>query len=198
MSPFEAFFGDLDAAWKAPPERLRLQIIGSVALMLQSPYQRGTNDGDVLETTALDADIQTRLLALAGRDTQIHKRNQLYLDIVPNGIPFLPQQPTWHPAPTLAHLVHFEILLLDITDVVVSKLMRYIARDVADIDAMIDRDLVPHSLFVDRFRAAVDALSLDSRSDDLPKIVGRFHQVERDMFGVPETPIDLPSWIGNG
>ena len=198
MSQFETFFAELDSAWTAPPDRLRLPIIGSVALMLQTAHRRATNDGDVLETTGLDPDIQARLLALAGRGTEIHKRNRLYLDIVRNGVPFLPQQPTWHPATSLGHVVHFEIVLLDITDVVVSKLIRYIARDVADIDAMISLDLVPHRLFVDRFRAAVAAIEMDSRSDDLPKIVERFHQVERDMFGIPETPIDLPSWIGNG
>jgi hypothetical protein len=198
MSQLEAFFADLDAAWPGPPERIRLPVIGSVALMLQTSYRRGTNDGDVLETPALDADIQARLLALAGRDTAIHKRNRLYLDIVRNGVPFLPQQPSWRTATSLSHLIHFEIVLLDITDVVVSKLIRFIARDVADIKEMIERDLVSHEQFVARFRAAADALGMDSRSDDLPRIIASFHQVERDMFAAPETPIDLPSWIGNG
>lgn len=79
VPPIEQLFADLDAAWKAPPERLRLPVIGSMALMLQTSYTRGTNDGDVLETASLDAEIKTRLLALAGPGTDIHRRNRLYL-----------------------------------------------------------------------------------------------------------------------
>src|SRR5688572_7815947 len=169
MLSIEQFFADLDAAWTPPPDRLRLPIIGSIALMLQTSYERGTNDGDVLETAALDIDIKARLLALAGPGTDIHRRNRLYLDIVLNGIPFLPQQPEWQPASALDHLVHFEVVVLDATDVVVSKLKRFIARDVEDLGAMIDRDVVSHRLLVERFRSAVDAWSMDARADDLPK-----------------------------
>jgi hypothetical protein len=191
-------FSEIDTGWVPPPARVCLPIIGSVALMLQTSYRRGTNDGDVLETAALDTSIQSRLLELAGRDTRIHHRTRLYLDIVGNGIPFLPQQPIWHRATILDSLVHLDVVLLDVTDVVVSKLKRFIARDVDDIRAMVDRNTVPHATLVDRFRAAVDAWAMDARADDLPKLVKRLHQVERDLFDVPETPIELPSWIGRG
>ena len=30
---------------------------------------------------------------------------------------------------------------------------------------------------------------------DLPRIVANLHRVERDMLGVDETDIELPSWI---
>jgi hypothetical protein len=41
----ERFFSELDAAWRWPAhEKLRLRIIGSAALMLQSSYVRGTKD----------------------------------------------------------------------------------------------------------------------------------------------------------
>jgi hypothetical protein len=81
MAQLEAFFSEIDTAWVPPPARIRLPIIGSVALMLQSSYRRGTNDGDVLETAALDTAIQSRLLELAGNGTSIHRRTRLYLDI---------------------------------------------------------------------------------------------------------------------
>jgi hypothetical protein len=194
----EPFFAELDAGWTPPPERVRLPIIGSTALMLQTSYQRGTKDSDVLETTGLATEIQERLLGLAGPDTSIQARHRIYLDIVRNGIPFLPQVPTWHPVRALAALAHFEVVVLDVTDVVVSKLKRYIARDVEDIQAMVERDLVPHALLIDRFRAAVEAFSMDARADDLPKFVRHLNQVERDLFAVDETPIELPAWIGNG
>ena len=40
-------------------------------------------------------------------------------------------------------------------------------------------------------RPAIDYCRGQAFSDDYPKIVGRFHQVERDIFLVAETHIDL-------
>jgi hypothetical protein len=80
-------------------------------------------------------------------------------------------------------------------DVVVSKLKRFHANDRADIAAMVDRELVPHDLLVDRFRSAVDAFSFDARAPDLPRYVANLHLVERDYFGVDETEIELPPYI---
>lgn len=60
---------------------------------------------------------------------------------------------------------------------------------------MVDGGHVPHDVFVERFRGAVDLFAHDARADDLPKIIARFHRVERDYLGVDETEIELPSWI---
>jgi hypothetical protein len=43
-------------------------------------------------------------------------------------------------------LAHFRIEVLDVVDVVVSKLKRFHANDLRDIEAMVDRDLVPHTV----------------------------------------------------
>jgi hypothetical protein len=199
VTSIEAFFAELDASWRDPPARVSLHVVGSTALKLQTPYLRATNDSDVLETAALAPEICARLRQLAGHGSAIHTRRKLYLDIVANGLPFLPQVPLWRPAPGLSHLVHFEVVVLDVVDVAVSKLKRFIARDVADIDAMVDLDVVPHDVFVERFRLAVEYFSYDARADDLPRYVANFHQIERDSYGVVvETTIELPSWIGNG
>jgi hypothetical protein len=68
----EAFFREIDARWTARHvTRIRLPIIGSAALLLQTDYERGTKDGDVLRTPSLSADAQEQLLALAGRGTRL-------------------------------------------------------------------------------------------------------------------------------
>jgi hypothetical protein len=92
-------------------------------------------------------------------------------------------------------LDHLELRVLDVVDVVVSKLKRYHANDQSDIDAKIDLGLVPHERLVERFRAAFDVFSGDARAEDLPKYVANLHRVERDMLVVTETEIELPSWI---
>src|SRR5262245_52761944 len=112
--------------------------------MLQAHYERGTKDSDVLETPDLTAEIKDQLIRLAGAGTALHQRWRLYLEIVRNGIPFLPVAPCWHPVSALnAKLVHLELWVLDVVDVVVSKLKRFSANDQVDIDAMIQRELVP-------------------------------------------------------
>ncbi len=199
MQVIRDFFLEIDRSWpqlQADGRKVRLSIIGSGALMLQASYERGTKDSDVFETVDLTGEVKERLRALAGPGTALHARRNLYVDIVSNGIPFLPHAPIWHLAPEINEvLAHFELRVLDVVDVVVSKLKRFNANDHSDIDAMIERDLVPHARLIERFRAAVDEFSTDARAEDLPKYVANLHRVERDMLAVPETEIELPSWI---
>jgi len=197
VSAIEYFFREVDALWEWPAdEKMRLCIIGSTALMLQADYERGTKDSDVLQTSDLSSETKQRLLNLAGRDTEIHKRRRLYIDVVSGGPPFLPQRPDWNPLADLsAQLQHFELLVLSIVDVVVSKLKRFSANDISDIEAMIAQDLVPHDMLIERFNLAVNMAAYDARAEDLYKYVENLHQVERDMLTVPESNIELPSWV---
>lgn len=193
----EDFFAEIDAAWRWPqPAKLRLSVIGSAALMMQFDYRRPTNDGDVLETLDLTQTIREQLLTLAGKGTELHRRRGMYLDVVANGIPFLAHTPRWRPlAEPSQRLSHFELVALDVVDVVVSKLKRFHGNDRRDVSSMIERGLIAHDVLVARFRSAVDIFAYDARADDLPAIVRNFHTVERDFLLVPETEIALPSWI---
>jgi len=189
-------FRDLDARWGTPPPaKIRLRIIGSSALMLQTDYERGTADSDVLETGDLSVGIKKRMLDLAGEGTTLHQRHRIYIQIVPSGIPFLPQVALYHPLAALnAELRNFDLEVLDVVDVVVAKLKRFHAADRGDIDAMVKEGLVPHERLVARFRAAVDYFSGDARASDLPKYVTNLHVVERDYLGAAETDVELPEW----
>lgn len=195
--PFRSFFQDIDLCWGTPrEEKLRLRVIGSTALMLQTDYLRGTKDSDILETTELATEDKRRLLELAGKESNVAKQYRMYLEIVPNGLPFLPQSPLWHPLPDLSPLFnHITIEVLDVVDVVVSKLKRFSASDADDVCAMTDKGLVEHSRLIARFLSAVDVYGIDARADDLPKYVRHLHRVERDFLAVPETRIELPAWV---
>jgi hypothetical protein len=90
--------------------------------MLQARYERGTKDSDVFETIDLTDEDKQRLRTLAGPGTALHDRRRLYIDIVSNGLPFLPQGPIWHLLPKInGELQHLELVVLDVVDVVVSK-----------------------------------------------------------------------------
>lgn len=196
MELIKDFFTELDRLWRPEPaERIQLRIIGSAALMLQAGYERGTKDSDILETAALIGPVGEKLLALAGKKSDLSKVYGIYLDIVAGGIPFLPIKPVFNALPVIGSLKNFEITALDITDVAVSKLKRFTSNDAADIRAVVEKGLISHALLVNRFRAAVDAYSTDARAEDLPRYVKNLHTVERDFLEVAESEIDLPGWL---
>jgi hypothetical protein len=195
MRAIEDFLREIDARWEpATTRRMPLRIIGAAALMLQADYERATTDSDVLESADLDRHTQSQLLRLAGPDSALQTRHGMYIQIVQSGIPFLPQVPNWRAVTILEDLVHFEVMVLDVVDVVVSKLKRFHLRDQEHIAAMIDRRLVAHDVLVDRFGQAVEWFKWDARAEEVPKYCENLNQVERDLLGVDETEFDL-SWI---
>src|SRR5690349_15668370 len=98
--------------------------------MLQSDYSRITKDSDVLETADLSDAIREQLERLAGRGSPLYHRHRMYLDLVSQFLPFLPEEPHWVPVSGLdGRLTHLQVEALGITDVVVSKLYRFIAND---------------------------------------------------------------------
>ncbi len=194
MKHVERFLRELAKGWEHP-SKPTLCLIGSTALMLRAQYERGTKDSDILETAELDHETRQQLLALGGRNSKIADRWRLYLEVVPPGLPFLPQAPRWHPVEIEGAPDTLRFKALDVVDVVVSKLARFNPNDRSDVSAMVERDLVPHGLFLERFRSAVDVFSCDARAEDLPRYVRNLQEVERDMLGVNESEIDLPGWI---
>lgn len=196
MALIREFFADIDAEWKQiGAEPIELQIIGSAALMLQVDYERATKDGDVLETTSVTPAVKGQLISIAGRGTEIHKRRRIYVDVVINGLPFLPHKAVFHSVRHL-EMKHFKASALDITDTVVSKIKRLNNDDLTDIKAMADRRLLDHAKLIDRFNAAVDRFSMDARAEELPKYVANLNRIERDFLGVKPTRIELPDWMG--
>jgi hypothetical protein len=123
MQRVKDFFSEIDQQWPhGAPNKVRLHVIGSGALMLQTNYQRGTNDSDILAMTDLAAETQQHLRQLAGVNSELAARRRMYIDIVANGIPFLPHPPTWHAIDELNRtLTRLEIFALDVVDVVVAS-----------------------------------------------------------------------------
>lgn len=195
MAPIKEFLVEIDAKWKPlGGEPFPLQVIGSAALMLQTDFVRGTKDGDVLESSDGNPGIKEQLEALAGRNTDLHLRHRLYIDVVKEAILFLPPKPVFLPLAKVP-LKNFRLEVLDITDVVLSKLKRLNADDLGDTRAMSARGLIDHPRLVARFRAATDWFGMDARANQLPRTLKNLHTVEREILGVPLSDIELPeSW----
>ncbi len=196
MKVIEKYFRELDHEWKSGQEgKITLFVIGSGALFLQTDYERGTKDSDVLETPEISPDVSKRLRALAGRGSPLFKKYRVFLDIVRRPIPFLPQMPIFHPVPGFKNFKNFEIKVLDIVDVVVSKLKPFRPQDKKDIEFLANKKLLLHDRLLERFRLVLDFHSMDARAGDFPKFLENLHTVEREMLFVPESKIELPDWI---
>lgn len=194
----EEFFIELDSAWTLKSfDTIRLPIIGSAALFLQCNYTRGTKDSDVLQIGQLTAtEVVTALEKIAGGGSTLAKRHRSYLDIVAPGIPFLPHPPRFHALEGLnKKLQHFKVEVLDIIDVVVSKLKPFRAQDMDDIRCLADLGLIDSEVLVEQFKSAVEYWSMDARVSHLPKYVENLHVVQRDLLGVEESLIELPRWV---
>lgn len=195
MSIIREYLFDLDQQWSWPQQnRITLNLIGSGALFLQTSYERGTKDADVLELSPLLPEVRQHLLDLAGRGTEMHKKCRMYLDIVHSRVPYVPRVPIFHEQTDLL-LKNFQVFALDVVDVVVSKLKPFRPNDREDITAMINGGFVDHTILVERFKGLVERWEFDARAEDLPRCVKNLHDVERNIFGVEESIIELPSWV---
>jgi hypothetical protein len=194
----EEFFIELDQKWKQKDGvPIRLPIIGSAALFLQCDYSRGTKDSDVLQLGQLTSDdVVADLEKIAGVGSALAKRHRAYLDIVAQGIPFLPHPPQFNALEKLnAQLQNFKVEVLDLVDVVVSKLKPFRAQDIDDISHVAGLGILDPKALVTRFESAVEYWSMDARASHLPKYVENLHVVQRDFLGVEESEIELPRWI---
>lgn len=118
------------------------------------------------------------------------------MDVVAPGIPFLPHPPRFHVLATLnGKLQHFRVEVLDIIDVIVSKLKLFRAQDMDDIRYLADLGLIDSEGLVEQFKSAVEYWSMDARVSHLPKYVENLHVVQRDLLGVEESCIELPRWV---
>ena len=176
---FSDFLRDVDGHWGGPAATLHL--LGSTALFLRTPYQRGTKDGDVLRTRDLDEGGHSkRLLDIAGPDSALYQKHRMYLDLVSRNIPMLPPEPLWH-VYDIDGLEHLEVRVLDVADVCVSKLKRWTADDRDDVEAMIDLGHFDHARVVERLREVIEVY-WHEYPDHLQRMVGRFSELERDWF----------------
>lgn len=193
----ESFLKDMDRVWKKKEEPpLPLKVIGGSSLILQYNYGRPTKDTDIIEVKELTDEIKKKLKRLAGKDSHLCKKHHLYIDIVFRALPFLPPEPIFYPLPRLnKELVNFRVEVLDVVDVLISKLTRFSANDVDDFKAMIDMGVVDPAKLEERFKEAFQVWIFEARGEKLHKMIEKLHLVQRDMLLVEESRIDLPRWL---
>lgn len=189
------FFQNIDRDWQPSGcEPIDLHIIGSTALFLKTDYDRETKDSDILQLSADKSETMSSLKILAGKGTELARKHGLYLDIVPAHVLFLPLQPDYEICTALSKIQNFKIFVLDVHDVVVSKLLPYRTQDREDIIWLADHQLIMPSQLADRFKLAIDNLNPE-KTHHATSCIENLHEVQREILRVAETEIILPTWL---
>lgn len=195
MTPVDLLFNGIDDALAGGDlERFSLQLVGSTALFAQTSWVRGTRDGDAVRTWAFDASLAERLLTLAGPGRPIARHAGVYLELVGQGVLFLPGEPRWR---KWSSLRSFDVDVLHPVDVAVAKLTRLNPNDLDDIEALVERNVLTHRQLVDRFRAAAEASAARGMAHKLPFAIGNLHRIERDIFLEAPSFVEVEGWAND-
>src|ERR1700688_4370047 len=125
--PWHSFLTELD---QAASEEVRLHCIGSFVVTQLYGLARQTADVDVLSFTPRDE--QAPLLRKAGKDSELHKKYGVYLDLVAvASCPCDCEERLTDMFPGTYQ--HLRLLALDPYDLALTKLARNIERDRGDV-----------------------------------------------------------------
>jgi hypothetical protein len=165
--PWKSFFQEIDETLR---EETRLEILGGFIVTILYNAPRTTADVDVISITP---NTETRkLIEIAGRDSQLHKKHGVYFDRV--GIATLPENYEERLTEIfIGEFPHLRLFALDPYDLALAKLERNIDRDREDV----------------KFLASVLPF-------DLQVLEKRYFKELRPLLGIPEREdLTLRLWI---
>ena len=177
------FLKNIDA--QAPRTRKTLLYVGGgAALLLAYEGQLATEDVDVI---GVKEQLLKKLYQLAGKGSDIHRETGYYLDVVPPGK--FPQEWGWKgraKADGLPGVAHIEIRVLELHDLILSKLKRFAGKDQEDIKWLCDRPEFDIETLRARYRSARSAYDYDERE----KLDFNFRFVEEEFLAIEPTEFD--------
>ena len=213
MNSYDALFEDID---RSLDERfgelsLPLRLIGRAALEMAGLPERGTKDVDTLEellrvATLSDEkilEIESFLKDEFGKKSPGELRHGLYLDLVEQGIAWLPQRPRFIDEKKLNSIM---VSRLHPVDVCVSKTFSHFkewprrAQDRTDIIEAIDAELIDVAEYVKRMGESLRFHEIQSRVEDFyPRIIEFIRDDAIAKYGDPSMKLEyaLPSWMEN-
>lgn len=145
----DSFFRRLDDFLFERSESLQLFVFGGAAIILSYARQAHTKDVDALgpRTTLLD-----ELARFAGKGSAVHRETGLYFDLVP---PIHPQAPNTRDRAIpldLPGLRALSVRVLELHDLIITKLQRFSDADYEDIERLIQHPGFSHETLIERYR----------------------------------------------
>jgi hypothetical protein len=164
--------------------KLEMFLAGGAAILLAYDGEIATDDVDLI---AVRKDLPTWLVELAGKGSALHRETDYYLDIVAPGL--FPQEWGWRKraltVDTLG-LKHIELRILELHDLILSKLKRFAGKDRDDIRGLCEREEFSIDTLRSRFRNARQMFDFDQRE----KLDRNFQFVETEFLALEPTRFD--------
>jgi hypothetical protein len=165
-------------------EKTVLYLGGGAAILLVYDGQLRTDDVDLIgERTGL----LKRLSEEAGKGSELHRATDYYLDIVPPGL--FPQEWGWRSRTTrleLPGLQHIELRVLELHDLILSKLKRFAGKDQEDIRGLCERE----EFDIDILRSRYTGARLPYDHDEREKLDANFRFIETAFLALEPTHWD--------
>lgn len=182
----ERFLHELDLLTEGGPHTLYLS--GGAAVVLGYGGIEQTKDVDAVGTREPFHEI---LLTKAGRKSKLHSEMNLFFEVVP---PIYPWAPGWRDRsiPAEASLEHIQLRLLEVHDLIISKLLRLHAKDRSDIETLTRHETFSPETLVERYRAAREELKF-YMADKVEKADKNLNVVLEQILG--EKPIEFDEVI---
>lgn len=168
----------------AGEDRTELLVGGAGALLLAYDGQLATGDVDFIgERTG----VLLELSELAAKNSEIHRLTDYYVDIVPPG--WFPNAPGWLGRAVEVHvagLTHIDLRVLEIHDLILSKLKRFGSGDREDIRSLCDRP----ELDVDTLRKRYEQARQPYDHDEREQLDKNFQLVEVEFLAQKPSNFD--------
>lgn len=165
-------------------QKAQLYIGGGAALLLAYDGELATDDVDCI---GVKKQLLKKLYERAGKGSDIHRQTGYYLDLVPPGK--FPQEWGWRGRAKgikVPGVMHMEIKVLEIHDLILSKLRRFAGKDQDDIKWLCDRPEFDVAILRSRYRAARGLYDHDERD----KLDRNFRFLEEEILATAPTNFD--------
>ena len=180
-SNLQVFLQELD---KHVSNKADFLVGGAGALLLAYDPAVATQDIDFIGEKT---EVLRKLSDVAGKDSEIHRLTDYYVDIVPPG--WFPNAPGWHERAVpvdVPGLRHINLRVLELHDLILSKLKRFGSGDRQDIRSLCDRDELDIRTLRERYEQARQLYDHDERE----KLDRNFRIVEVEFLGLEPSDFD--------
>lgn len=160
-----------------------IYVSGGSAVLLGYGGQEDTKDFDVIERGRHPLEA---LKPTTGRDSPLHQATGYFLDFVPSIFP-LALGFRERAVPLDARLEHLDVRLLEVHDLLVSKLLRMHAKDRRDVETLTRHETFSTPTLVERYRGAREELKF-YWPDKVERADKNFNAILEEILG--EEPIE--------
>jgi len=145
--PWLSFLKEIDDSLRS---KIAFHCFGAFAITIQFGLPRETSDVDVMSGVVREH--QDKLVDLAGKDSSLHKKHSVYLDVV-GAIATVPDNYEDRLIPIAAPFSKIRFYVMEVHDIVLAKLCRDHPKDIQDVEYLARVTRLDTGLLKERYRS---------------------------------------------